>query len=77
MTRVMVTGAAGQLGSTTVARLSVRYEVFPFTRAELDLALAPSQAQVAELRLQGMSYRDIARHFGVSKSQVARLTPVA
>ena len=38
MTRVMVTGAAGQLGSTTVARLSARYEVFPFTRAELDLA---------------------------------------
>jgi dTDP-4-dehydrorhamnose reductase len=38
MTRVMVTGAAGQLGSTTVARFSGSYEVFAFTRAELDLA---------------------------------------
>ncbi len=38
MTRVMVTGAAGQLGSTTVARLSDRYDVVPFMRAELDLS---------------------------------------
>ena len=38
MTRVMVTGAAGQLGSTTVARLSNRFDVVPFTRVELDLA---------------------------------------
>jgi dTDP-4-dehydrorhamnose reductase len=38
MRRVMVTGAAGQLGSTTVARLSDRYDVVPFTRAELDLS---------------------------------------
>lgn len=38
MTRVMVTGAAGQLGSTTVARLSDRYDVLPFTRAELELS---------------------------------------
>jgi dTDP-4-dehydrorhamnose reductase len=38
MMRVMVTGAAGQLGSTTVARLSDRYDVVPFTRAELDLS---------------------------------------
>jgi dTDP-4-dehydrorhamnose reductase len=33
----MVTGAAGQLGSTVVARLSASCEVFAFTRAELDL----------------------------------------
>jgi dTDP-4-dehydrorhamnose reductase len=38
MTRVMVTGAAGQLGWATVARLSDRYDVLPFTRAELDLS---------------------------------------
>lgn len=38
MTRVMVTGAAGQLGSTTVARLSKAYDVVGLTRAELDLA---------------------------------------
>ncbi len=41
-TRVMVTGAAGQLGSTVVARLSATCDVFPFTRAELDLADAPA-----------------------------------
>ena len=33
MTRVMVTGAAGQLGSTVVARLSAACDVFAFTRA--------------------------------------------
>ncbi len=38
----MVTGAAGQLGSTVVARLSASCEVFAFTRAELDLADAPA-----------------------------------
>jgi dTDP-4-dehydrorhamnose reductase len=38
MKRVVVTGAAGQLGSTVVARLSGRCEVCPFARAELDIA---------------------------------------
>jgi len=47
MTRVMVTGAAGQLGSTTVARLSDRYDVVPFTRAELDLSDAAAVLAVA------------------------------
>ena len=37
MTRVMVTGAAGQLGSAIVDRLSARCDVAAFTRAELDL----------------------------------------
>ena len=41
-TRMMVTGAAGQLGSTVVARLSATCDVFAFTRAELDLADAPA-----------------------------------
>jgi dTDP-4-dehydrorhamnose reductase len=34
----MVTGAAGQLGSTIVTRMSQRCEVMPFTRAALDIA---------------------------------------
>lgn len=34
----MVTGAAGQLGSTVVARLSTTCHVFPFTRTQLDIA---------------------------------------
>jgi dTDP-4-dehydrorhamnose reductase len=38
MKRIVVTGAAGQLGSTVTARLSARCQVFPFTRAQLDLA---------------------------------------
>jgi dTDP-4-dehydrorhamnose reductase len=42
MTRVLVTGAAGQLGSTVVARLSATCDVSAFTRTELDLADAPA-----------------------------------
>ncbi len=42
MTRVMLTGAAGQLGSTINARLSRTCDVAAFTRAELDLADAPA-----------------------------------
>jgi dTDP-4-dehydrorhamnose reductase len=42
MTRVLVTGAAGQLGSTVVARLSATCDVSAFTRSELDLADAPA-----------------------------------
>ena len=49
MMRVMVTGAAGQLGSTAVARLSARYEVIPFTRATLDLADAPAVLEATRL----------------------------
>jgi dTDP-4-dehydrorhamnose reductase len=41
-TRIMVTGAAGQLGSTVVAGLSAACDVFAFTRAALDLADAPA-----------------------------------
>ena len=38
MTRVMVTGAAGQLGSVIVSRLSKTCDVIACTRKELDLA---------------------------------------
>jgi dTDP-4-dehydrorhamnose reductase len=38
VTRVLVTGAGGQLGSTVVARMSRRHEVIPFTRGQLDIA---------------------------------------
>jgi dTDP-4-dehydrorhamnose reductase len=38
MTRVMVTGAAGQLGSAIVARLSATGDVAAFTRGELELS---------------------------------------
>ncbi len=36
--RVLVTGAAGQLGSTVVARFSGRADVVPLTRQQLDIA---------------------------------------
>lgn len=36
--RVVVTGAAGQLGSTVVAGLAARYDVVSFTRSQLDIA---------------------------------------
>jgi dTDP-4-dehydrorhamnose reductase len=38
MPRVMVTGAAGQLGSAVVSRLSESWDVSAFTRAQLDLS---------------------------------------
>jgi dTDP-4-dehydrorhamnose reductase len=40
--RIMVTGAAGQLGSTVVARLSARFELLPFTRSQLNIADEPA-----------------------------------
>jgi dTDP-4-dehydrorhamnose reductase len=40
--RVMITGAAGQLGSTLVATLSRSYEVVSFTRSQLDIADEPA-----------------------------------
>ena len=40
--RIMVTGAAGQLGSTIVALLSRRYEVVSFSRGQLNIADEPA-----------------------------------
>jgi dTDP-4-dehydrorhamnose reductase len=45
--RVMVTGAAGQLGSTIVARMSAQCEVVPFTRSALDIADEPAVLDAA------------------------------
>jgi dTDP-4-dehydrorhamnose reductase len=66
MTRVMVTGAAGQLGSTTVARLSDRYDVVPFTRAELDLSDAAAVLAAArhcrpDVVINCAAYNDVDR----------------
>ena len=44
-TRIVVTGAAGQLGSAVVARLARDYDVVAFTRAQLDIA---DQAAVSD-----------------------------
>ena len=41
-TRIVVTGAAGQLGSTVVAHLARDYDVVSFTRAQLDIADQPA-----------------------------------
>jgi dTDP-4-dehydrorhamnose reductase len=38
MKRVLIAGAAGQLGSTVVRRFAERWDVVPFTRAQLDIA---------------------------------------
>jgi dTDP-4-dehydrorhamnose reductase len=45
MKRVLVAGAAGQLGSTVVRRFSERWEVVPFTRAQLDIANAAATVE--------------------------------
>ena len=44
-TRIVVTGAAGQLGSTIVAHLARDFDVVAFTRAQLDIA---DQAAVSD-----------------------------
>ena len=48
MTRAMVTGAAGQLGSTIVSKLSGTCDVAAFNRAELDLADSPAVLEAAK-----------------------------
>jgi dTDP-4-dehydrorhamnose reductase len=48
MKRVMVAGAAGQLGSTVVQRFSKLCDVVPFTRAQLDIADAPRVLDAAK-----------------------------
>jgi dTDP-4-dehydrorhamnose reductase len=40
--RIMVTGAAGQLGSTVAARLANRFELSRFTRSQLNIADEPA-----------------------------------
>jgi dTDP-4-dehydrorhamnose reductase len=63
--RVMVTGAAGQLGSTIVARMAAN-EVAAFTRADLDIAdQAVVMDKVASLRpdviINCAAYNDVER----------------
>jgi dTDP-4-dehydrorhamnose reductase len=48
MTRILVSGAAGQLGSTIVRRFAKTFEVIVLTRAELDLADATAVMTAVE-----------------------------
>jgi dTDP-4-dehydrorhamnose reductase len=62
----MVTGAAGQLGSTIVARMSASVEVAPFRRADLDIAdQAAVMDKVASLHpdviINCAAYNDVER----------------
>jgi dTDP-4-dehydrorhamnose reductase len=64
MMRIMVTGAAGQLGSTVTARLSGTGEIHPFTHAQLDIAdEAAVLAAVASVRAEAVincaAYNDV------------------
>jgi dTDP-4-dehydrorhamnose reductase len=64
MTRVMVTGAAGQLGSTIVAKLSGAFDVAAFARADLDLADSPMVLEAAkrsrpDLIINCAAYNDV------------------
>lgn len=50
MKRVLVAGAAGQLGSTVVRRFSERWDVVPFTRTELNISdVASTVARITEV----------------------------
>jgi dTDP-4-dehydrorhamnose reductase len=62
----MVTGAAGQLGSTVVAGMAASVEVTPFTRADLDIAnQAAVMDKVTSLRpdviINCAAYNDVER----------------
>jgi dTDP-4-dehydrorhamnose reductase len=64
--RVMVTGAAGQLGSTVVAGMAASVELTPFTRADLDIAnQAAVMDKVTSLRpdviINCAAYNDVER----------------
>jgi dTDP-4-dehydrorhamnose reductase len=64
MTRVMVTGAGGQLGSAVVARLSATCDLVAFTRAELDLADAAAvldtmTASLPDVVINCAAYNDV------------------
>jgi len=64
MKRVLITGAAGQLGSTVVRRLSQHWEVVPFTRTELDIgdtarALATIVAAAPDVIINCAAYNDV------------------
>jgi dTDP-4-dehydrorhamnose reductase len=64
MRRVVVTGAAGQLGSTIVARLGATCQVFPFTRGQLDIAderavLEKMTALEPEVVINCAAYNDV------------------
>ena len=64
MPRVMVTGAAGQLGSAVVSRLSESWDVSAFTRAQLDLSDATAvldamTAYAPDLVINCAAYNDV------------------
>ena len=64
MTRVMVTGAAGQLGSAVVARLSATCNVAAFTRGELELTDAAAMLETMtrcrpEVVINCAAYNDV------------------
>ena len=66
MNRVMVTGAAGQLGSTIVARLSARCEVVPFTRSQLDIVdeqavIDAARSAAPDVIINCAAYNDVDR----------------
>jgi dTDP-4-dehydrorhamnose reductase len=76
MKRVVVTGAAGQLGSTVVDRLSPRCEIVPFTRAELDIAddekVRATMASIApDVVINCAAYNDVD---GAESNAMAALT---
>jgi dTDP-4-dehydrorhamnose reductase len=64
LSRVMVTGAAGQLGSAVVARMRQRCEVVALTRADLDIAddgaaLAAARAASPDAIVNCAAYNDV------------------
>jgi dTDP-4-dehydrorhamnose reductase len=62
--RVMVTGAAGQLGGAIVARMSAICDVTPFTRAQFDItdqdaALDAARATAPDVIINCAAYNDV------------------
>jgi dTDP-4-dehydrorhamnose reductase len=64
--RVMITGAAGQLGSTIVSRMTKQCEVEPFSRSQLDIAderavMAAATSVAPDAIINCAAYNDVDR----------------
>jgi dTDP-4-dehydrorhamnose reductase len=64
MKRVVIAGAAGQLGSTVVRRFSQRWDVVPLTRAQLDIgntaaAIATIVAAAPDIIINCAAYNNV------------------
>src|SRR5262245_45656195 len=76
MKRVVIAGAAGQLGSTVARLFAERWDVVPFTRAQLDIgdnarAVSTIVAAAPDVIINCAAYNDVD---GAEDAALAALT---